>query len=149
MENRKKTVEELNDILEKTHDSVQGFQKASEKTEDSMLKNYFNQQATTRQRFADELSAEVRSLGGEPKTSGTVKGSLHRSWMNFKAAFSSDNNEELLEEAIRGEKSCIEEYNDLLEETYVPASTRQLLEKQKRSVESTLADLERKEEIYD
>ncbi len=149
MENRKDTIEELNDILAKTHDSVEGFREAAANVNDNRLMSYFNEQVITRKAFVTELEREIRSLGGEPAEDGTIAGTLHRGWINFKSSFSTDNTEEVLEECIRGEKNCIEEYDDLLEETHLPISTRQLLIKQKLMVEKTLLGLEIKEEIHD
>lgn len=149
MENRKETIEELNDILERNYDSVAGFRKAAERANDNRLMGYFNEQVLKRQDYIDQLTAEVRNLGGEPKESGTVEGTLHRAWIDFKSAISFENDEEVIEACMTGEKKCIEEYNDLLEETHLPASTRQLLTQQKMGVIKSLASLQLKEEQYD
>ena len=70
MKERNEIIEELNDVLEKTYDSVRGYQKAAEKAEDNRLMGYFNEQVLTRKKFVNELTQEVRSLGGEPKEEG-------------------------------------------------------------------------------
>jgi len=151
MENNLEIIEELNDILQKNYDAVNGFQTAAEKVNDIKLMGYFNEQVIARKRFIMELSNEIKLLGGEPTESGSVAGTMHRAWMNIKQGFNynDDNREELIEECIRGEKQCIDEYNDLLEEKTMGASTRQLLNRQKAEVVSTLAELEIKEEIHD
>lgn len=151
MKDHSEIIEELNDILERNYDAVKGFQTAAEKVNDVQLMGYFNNQVITRKKFIKEISSEVHNLGGEPKTSGTIEGTMHRAWMNIKDGFSfgDDNREELIEECIRGEKECIEEYNDLLEEIHLPVSTRSILTEQKMDIEKTLASLEVKEEIHD
>lgn len=149
MENHEKTIEELNDILEKTYDAIAGFRKAAENAKDTRLMGYFNEQVLTREQFSHELAAEVRNLGGTPKTSGTLQGNFHRAWMDVKTALSLESDEGVLEACITGEKNCIGEYNDLLEESHLPVSTRSLLNKQKARVEVTLRQLEAKEEAYD
>lgn len=151
MQNYSETIEELNDVLQKNYDAIEGFQTAAEKVNGNHLMGYFNKQVVARKRFVHELSAEIRNLGGEPTDSGSVKGSMHRAWMRIKDGFnfSDDNREELIEECIRGEKECIEEYNELLEKRPIPASTRQVLNRQRKEIENILSDLEIKEEVYD
>ena len=149
MENRDRTIEELNDILAKNYDGLAGYRKAAEKSKNTFLMGYFNRRVNERKIFIDELTSEVRALGGEPTDDGTIQGTAHRMWLNLKAGFSDDNSEELLEECITGEKNALEEYDDLLEENYVPASTRTLLNKQKRMIQKALMELERQEEIVD
>ena len=110
MENRKKTIEELNDILEKNYDAVNGYRKAAENavgvtpSVDTTLMSFFNRQVKERQVFVDELKNEIRSLGGEPKEDGSVVGTLHRFWIDFKTAFSMDKEESILEACITGEE---------------------------------------------
>ncbi len=44
----------------------------------------------------------------------------------------------MLEEAIRGEKASVEEYQDIINETELPLSTKTILESQKHTIESGL-----------
>lgn len=53
----------------------------------------------------------------------------------------------MLEEAIRGEKASIEEYNDVLKETSLPSSTKDVLESQKATIETGLYNIKSLEEI--
>lgn len=46
----------------------------------------FLEYAQQRSELAAELQHEVSKLGGVPEKSGSVGGSLHRGWMNLKAA---------------------------------------------------------------
>jgi len=149
MGNRNEIIEELNDILERNYDSVKGFKKAAENADDNRLVGYFNKQVLKRKGFIGELSNEVSSLGGSPKDSGSVEGTLHRTWIDFKTALSYDNDENVIEACITGERKCMDEYNDLLKKTYVPSSTRALLQKQRTAVERSINSLELKEEEYD
>lgn len=149
MENRSETIEELNDILERTYDSIEGYRKAAENATENKLMGYFNDQVITRKGYIDELTAEVKRLGGTPKDSGTVEGTLHRAWIDFKTALSFEKDEDIVEACIVGEKKCIEEYNDLMEEGHIPLVTRELLTRQKLGVQKALVELEVKEEMLD
>jgi len=149
MENRTQTIEELNDILERNYDSVAGYEKAAENVKNSRLKNYLTREMIARKEFIKELAAEVLNLGGTPKSSGTIEGTFHRAWIDFKSAISFENDESVLEACITGEAFCLKEYSDLLEEKHLPESTRRLLSKQKEDINVSLRTLEIKEERID
>ena len=142
-------IEELNDVLERNYDSVEGYRKAAENANSNQLMGWFNEQVIARKKHIDELTAEVRRLGGDPKDSGTVEGTLHRAWIDFKTALSFEEDEDIVEACITGEKKCIEEYDDLLEERNVPAETRAILTRQKADVQRALSALKIKEEVLD
>ena len=138
----------LNDLLERTYDAEKGFKKAAENIENQSLKNYFKSKAQERYSFGHELKEEIRSFNQEVDKGGSLKGSAHRTWMDIKALLSLDDEESMLEEAIRGEKTAIENYNDVLKETSLPSSTRALLESQKNKIENGLNKIESLENIH-
>ncbi len=149
MQNHRKIIEELNDIIEKNYDAVRGYRKVADYANETRLINFFNGQARERERFITELQNEVRSLGGTPETDGSNKGSLHRAWIDFKTALSFDKEESVLEACITGEKNSINEYDDLLGESALPSTTRTLLMSQKQAVQSALRQIETEEEYRD
>ena len=131
----------LNSILEKTYDAERGFKKAAENVKNNALKNYFNSKAQERYDFGHELKSEIRSFGEKIDKGGSVAGTAHRTWMDIKAMFSFDDEESMLEEAIRGEKVAIEEYEDVITETSLPSQTKAILEAQKNKIESGLQNI--------
>jgi len=137
----------LNELLEKTYDAEKGFKNAAENIEHTALKSYFNQKAQERYNFGHELKSEIKSFGQEVDKGGSATGSAHRTWMNVKALFSGDNEESMLEEAIRGEKAAVEEYQDVLKETSLPSSTKSLLTSQKNTIESGLSNIKSLEDL--
>ncbi|PHN02619.1 ferritin-like domain-containing protein [Flavilitoribacter nigricans] len=149
MQNHNEIIEELNDVIEKNHDAVRGYRKAAENVRESRLISFFNHQVTEREGFIRELQNEVRNLGGTPKAEGTFKGTMHRAWIDFKTALSFDKEESVLETCITGERNCINEYDDILEESGLPESTRSLLTRQKNAVQAALRQVEAKEEFRD
>ncbi|WP_378175518.1 PA2169 family four-helix-bundle protein [Aquimarina sp. SS2-1] len=137
----------LNNLLEKTYDAEKGFKKAAENVKHSSLKNYFNQKAQERYNFGHELKNEIKAFGQDVDKGGSATGSAHRAWMDVKSFLSNDNEESMLEEAIRGEKASVDEYNDVLSETSLPASTQSILAKQKQTIESGLSTIKRLEDL--
>ena len=137
----------LNDLLEKTYDAEKGFKKAAENVEHSALKGYFSQKAQERYDFGHELKSEIKAFGQDVDKGGSVTGSAHRAWMDVKSLFSSDNEESMLEEAIRGEKASIEEYDEVLSETSLPSSTKTILMNQKSQIQTGLSKIKRLEDL--
>ena len=136
----------LNDLLEKTYDAEKGFKKAAENVNHSSLKNYFNQKAQQRYDFGHELKTEIKSFGQEVDKGGSITGSLHRTWMDIKSLVG-DNEESMLEEAIRGEEASIKEYNEVLSETSLPPSTQTVLTQQKNKIVSGLSNIRTLEDL--
>lgn len=137
----------LNDLLEKNYDAEKGFKKASENAQHGGLKSYFSKKAQERYNFGHELKSELKSFGQEPDKGGSATGAAHRTWMEVKSWFSTDDDEAMLEEAIRGENASVDEYKDVLNDTALPVSTQQLLQKQKDAIEHGLANIKRLEDL--
>jgi uncharacterized protein (TIGR02284 family) len=139
--------EKLNDLLEKTYDAEKGFKKAAENTEHKSLKSYFESKAQQRYDFGHELKSEIKSFGQEVEKGDSLTGKAHRTWMDVKALFSSDDAEAMLEEAIKGEKAAVDEYDDVLEDASLPSSTSAILKSQKRAIENGLTNIKRLEDL--
>ncbi|HAV54792.1 MAG TPA: hypothetical protein DCX41_07680, partial [Aequorivita sp.] len=63
-------------------------------------------------------------------------GALHRTWMDIETAFSSNNEETILEEVQKGEKAAVEEYNEVIKDTTLPPTTQQILTKQRDTIQN-------------
>ncbi|NRD20494.1 PA2169 family four-helix-bundle protein [Winogradskyella eckloniae] len=138
----------LNNLLEKTYDAEKGFTKAADHIEHNVLKTYFRHKAQERFNFGRELKQEIRSFNQDVETGGSLAGATHRAWMDIKSVFSASDEESMLNEAIRGEKAAIEEYEDLLNETSLPMSTKSILQSQKSIINNGLAKINALEDIY-
>ena len=131
----------LNELLEKNYDAEKGYKLAAEKVKDERLKSFFTERAQERYDFGHELKSEIRNFGENPDKGTSLAGDAHRSWMNLKASLSNDNDESVLEEAIRGEKAAVEEYEKVLNESEIPASTGNILLKQKNAIVASLNEV--------
>ena len=137
----------LNGLLEKNYDAEAGYKKAAEDVKHETLKNYFRSRAKDRYDFGHELKEEIRNFGQEPDKGTSISGDLHRAWMDLKTAFTDEKEEAILEEAVRGEKAAVKEYNEIINDKEVPPSTANLLIKQRNSVEAALKKAEALEVI--
>ncbi|MCB7481640.1 ferritin-like domain-containing protein [Christiangramia sediminis] len=137
----------LNELLEKNYDAEKGYKLAAEKVKNERLKSFFSERAQERYDFGHELKSEIRNFGENPEKGSSLAGDAHRTWMNLKASLSSDKDESVLEEAIRGEKAAVEEYEDILKESEIPASTGNILMKQKNAIVASLNEVKSLENL--
>ena len=141
-----KTVQEIvnriNGLLAKNKDMEKAYRKCAKSTSNPILRNLFNGKAEERHVFGNELKNEIFHLGGEVQQEGTLRGDIHRMWIDVKTLMSSNEDEVLLEECKHGEEAFIKEYKTFLGEVALPETTRKLLNKQLTSVMKTRISLD-------
>src|SRR5690606_7251078 len=81
----KETISVLNDLIETSKDGEKGFRECAEDLKNPQLKTTMVQRAQDCATAVAELQQLVRSLGGDPETSGSVAGDLHRRWVDLKS----------------------------------------------------------------
>jgi len=132
----------LNALVQKNSDAEKGFEKAAEISKASSLKEWFMAKALERRMFREELKLELHSLGHPCVKTPSLIGDFHRVWMDVKAAFSLDNDEAMLKEAIRGERAALEEYSDVLAATTLGPTTKAIIRAQRSKIENGLVILQ-------
>jgi uncharacterized protein (TIGR02284 family) len=127
----------LNDLIETLKDGQEGFRAASTNVNSTKLKTLFSEYSLQRSKFAGELKTLAHSLSyKEPDTTGSVAGSLHRGWINLKAALSSKDEHAILAECERGEDSAVAEYQKALKTQGLPAPVREAIRTQSSAVKA-------------
>ena len=119
----------LNDLLESCRDGEYGFRTSAENADSPDLKTLFLRHSAECGAAALELEAEIRRLGREPASGGTVAGALHRGWVSVKTALTSQDDKAVLEECERGEDSAVAQYRKALKQPLPPA-IRVMVERQ-------------------
>ncbi len=146
-ESRENLVDSLQALLEKNYDAEKGFKNAITNAKDENLKSYLKNQAILRNRFATELDKEIHSLNEKPKESGSLAGSLHRTWMDIKSSVAGNNDEAVLEECIRGEKASEDEYSTILNENHFPPQIENVLNNHLTVIRNTLSQVKTLENL--
>lgn len=107
-------VENFNRLIGINSSSVNGYGEAASLAENEAYATMFRETAKEREVFGGRLANMIVSMNGTPEPNdGTLKGTLHRAWMNVKSAVTSGDGA-LLDEIERGENSAIEAYNEVL-----------------------------------
>jgi uncharacterized protein (TIGR02284 family) len=137
--NDKTTIAVLNDLIATCKDGIDGFTAAANAVKDPSITRQFLRRITWIEQGKADLEATVRRLGGDPTDSGHAAASLHRGWLNIKAAVGGNNNDrEVVEETIRGEEAAVKQYRDAIQKP-LPEEIRVLVERQLRGAEENLA----------
>lgn len=130
----KEIVEVLNDLIRINRDRITGYEKAVENLDegDAVLKTLFYQLSDESQKMKEELSTEVRSLGGEPAEDTTMSGKIYRAWMDIKDTFSGDDAKSALEACEYGEDAAQKAYAEALDDSReFPDNIQRLIRDQK------------------
>ncbi|RAJ95995.1 uncharacterized protein (TIGR02284 family) [Larkinella arboricola] len=136
-------LDRLNTLLTRTRDGERGYQEAAENVKDTELKSLFLAQSRQRGEFAMEIDREVRTLGGDPETTTSLVADLHRAWINIKSTITGHSDKAIVEECKRGDGQALDDYQEILKNTSLMASTRELLLRQKERIESAHASMAR------
>lgn len=138
MKYSEKISNKLNELLVKNYDAEKGYLNAIENVDNKNLKMFFKRRASERSEFAKDLRTEILRYGEIPEKDGSFKGAMHRNWTTLKATFSSNNEEAVLEEAIKGEEASLKEYNEILTDSTLPPTIDSLLTKQKNAIQTAI-----------
>ena len=113
----------LETLVDTMTDSVRGYEQSAEAANSPELKRILTEQAQKRQRSLDTLSAEMRRLGGELATRGTVAGKLHHMWIDVTAMFR-DGDKAAVARVEEGEDYLASKFEAALESTDLDPQTR-------------------------
>lgn len=146
MDTTKDIKKDLKHVIVRNIDAKKGYEKAADKVRNPSLENAFRQQATQRFEFASELENNANVFGSRDLRNldlddSSFKGDMHRTWMDVKTAFSSDKDEAIVEECIRGEKAALEDYNELLRDNAIASPAREAITRQRDTVQQCINEL--------
>jgi len=127
----------INTVHAALMDSVWGFKECATVVPDSRLKEKFEKIAMERQRMIREL--EVRG-GATKSTTGSVKGSLTRSWTKIMSALSSGV-QHVLDDLATEEADLRKTYDNALKSSAVDSAVNGLLFTHLRNIECHLSEL--------
>lgn len=128
----------INALLTKNYDAEKGYKKAAEIVENNKLKQFFETQAQQRSHFGHQLKSEIQNFDAIPDTGTSLKGDAHRTWIDIKTTFTSNDEKAILNEVQTGEQAALEEYRTVINDVTLPPSTKSIVTHQKTEVENAI-----------
>jgi uncharacterized protein (TIGR02284 family) len=126
----------LNTLIGTLIDSINGYTKAAEDTENARFAEIFRARATERQAAVAKLQAAVAALGGNPEDDGTTAGAMHRGWINLKEAVVGRDDEAIVNSVESGEDYLKEKFETALKHKDLPIEARTAVEEAWTSVKA-------------
>ena len=123
------TISLLNDLIETCEDGVKGFRTAAAAVKHSAAKTLFTSRISIIEHAATELQSEVRRLGGTPATTGSVSATIHRGWIDLKAAVTGQDDAAIITECERGELVAVHNYEEARKHE-LPSDIRAIVDRQ-------------------
>ena len=127
----------LNELVETLKDGQKGYADAMTDVEDSQLKETFKKYSVQRAGYITEIEDQMFKLDLKPdeSASGSVTATVHRAWIDLKAALTSKDNKAVLNECERGEDYARKAYQTALKTEDLPSALKSVIEKQYQGVQ--------------
>ncbi len=119
MKSKEQEIKGLRTLAELHIDRIKGYKKVLEdvKPEDTELKKLFTGMISLSQDFKEQLENYLEYMGGEEvNDQSSLLSKIHQTWIDIKAALSSQDNESLLASCEFGENVIIGAYEKVLED---------------------------------
>ncbi len=116
-------IDVLNSLITTTIDSANGFERSAEDAGSGRFAALFRDFGAERRQVVARLQETVRSLGGTANDDGSLKGGLHRRWLDLRAALTGGGGgKAVIEEVERGEDYLKGKYDSALADTELTAA---------------------------
>lgn len=136
MEDNKKVIEVLNDLIQINNDRITGYERALKelKDESSDLRVLFEGYIDQSRNIRNQLGTEVQALHGKMDDGTTASGKIYRAWMDVKAVFTGKDRQTVLENCEFGEDAAQKAYKSALNTEGLPGYLLQLISKQQEEL---------------
>lgn len=139
-------ISSLNHLLTRHYDATKGYQEVQEKVDNKGFTKIFSDLVFSRKSFSRDLETSIKAMGHTPNNRSSLEGDLHRTWIKLKDLFVDGNEEEILEEVIRGEEFLLKAYVNVLENNSLSGDMYKKLENQYNIIQ---ADVRRMKIMYE
>jgi uncharacterized protein (TIGR02284 family) len=128
----------LNELVQTLKDGEVGYTTALTDVEDQDLKQVFKKYAVQRDGYLTELEDQMHQLNLKAEEDTSLLSSVHRAFINIKAAVTSKDRESILNECERGEEYAVKAYQTALAAENLPGQLKSIIEKQYQGVREAL-----------
>jgi len=120
-------VKVLNNLIETTMDSAQGYRNAAEGADNPQFRTMFNERAGKREELCRRLQQEVRTFGGEPEDSQSLMGRAHNKFAEMRGDVMGRDDKGVIDEVERGEDHIKAKFEKAAQDTDLPEPARQVV----------------------
>ncbi len=124
----------LNGLIATTFDSVDGYRTAATDADNHRFVAMFRARAAEREQVVQKLRAEVTRLGGTPEEDGTMLASVHRGFLNLKAAITGNDDAAIVSTVEDGEDHIKAKYEAAMADRDVSAPVQSAIQAAYQSV---------------
>ncbi|TBR39779.1 MULTISPECIES: PA2169 family four-helix-bundle protein [Dyella] len=117
----------LNDLIETTIDSADGYKEAAKDANNEAFKDIFMRRAKERVEITHRLQSAVRQAGGKPQDDGTVLAGAHRMFTNLRASMTKGDTA-VVDEVERGEDHIKARFEKAINDNDLSTVTRSAIE---------------------
>lgn len=141
---------QLNNLLDLLVDSQKGYSDAAENATEPQLKGLLEGIGQNRTKLIAEVEQLRRKADPsvDARDGGTLKGDMHRAWMDIREALGSKDNTNMLNECERGEKYLVSHYDDMLDKD-VNVETAGLAQRQRMQVQGNLDRITQLRKVFE
>ena len=136
------------DNLKKLHtaliDNRNGYQEAAKDTETPGLKAFFADMIALKEKDHSELHAGLSKLGEQPDETGSFMSTVHKTVISVRSAVTGLGTNSLAS-FVMGEEQIVKEYDSALEESASDPEISAVLNRQKQTLLSKIAEMKRME----
>lgn len=122
---KKETIQVLNSLITINNYRIEGYETASNETDEQYLKTLFEQFSTTSRKCKQELINEINNLVGEVSDRTLESGNFFRTWMDVKAALSGKDYNKILYSCEFGENIIVGTYKKVMKNDLRHLSSQQ------------------------
>ncbi len=133
----------LDDLMTKDRDATEGYKKASANVSEIKMKEMFIRFAKQRESFVDDLKNEIEQLGGTYSDKSSTLSTMHRIWIDIMGTFTGKDINSILKESLRGEEASLKDYDEALENKFIPDSSRAVITRNRDKVKKAVDELKK------
>lgn len=149
MGNNQEIVSDLKGLISIINDGKEGYQSASESTDNVELKAVFLKYVAERALYENELKAHLAKHGAaSDNDEGGILGVIHRTWIDIKEALTDKSETALLGAVVTGEKAALAKYDSAIEDNQLHEDHLNLLTSQRNGIAEALKEIEVLEQKY-
>ena len=149
MGNNQEIVSDLKGLIAIINDGKEGYQSASESTDNVELKAVFLKYVAERALYENELKAHLVQHGAtSDNEEGGILGAIHRTWIDIKEALTDKSETALLRAVVTGEKAALAKYDAAIEDNQLHEDHLNLLTSQRNGIAEALKEIEVLEQKY-